>query len=137
MENLAINDQLDKAFSKIKMKKKKCKYMEKTFKDITFYENFKPIFNEIETKENKIEFPKFKPLNLSLQSNLKTDSAVSKRIQIFNQDDMTSQSIQDWLDKLEINQLTNIPNELIREAAKEKNIKIKVNKNEQNKVMKS
>lgn len=69
--------------------------------------------------------------------NFKTDSAISKRMQIFNQDDITSQSIQDWLDKLEINKLTNIPNELTKEAAKEKNIKIKVNKNEQNKVMKN
>lgn len=83
--------------------------MEKTFKDFKFYDDFKPIFNEIETKENKIKFPKYKPLNLSLQSNLKTNNAISKRMQILHlEDDNTSQSIQDWVDKLEENKLTNI-----------------------------
>lgn len=33
-------------------------------------------------KENKILLPKFKPLNLSLQSNLKTNNAISKILQI-------------------------------------------------------
>lgn len=88
-------------------------------------------------KENKIELPKFKPLNLSLQSNLKTNNAISKRLQILNLDDNKSENIKDWIENLEKNKLTNIPNELMKEAAKDKNIKIKIGKNEQNKVLKN
>lgn len=46
----------------------------------------------------------------------------------------SSKKIKDWIEKLEKNKLTNIPNELIKEIAKDKNIKIKVGKNEINKV---
>lgn len=88
-------------------------------------------------KENKIELPKFKPLNLSLQSNLKTNNAISKRLQILNLDDNNSENIKDWIENLEKNKLTNISNELMKEAAKDKNIKIKMGKNEQNKVLKN
>lgn len=92
-------------------------------------------------KENKIELPKFKPLNLSLQSNLKTNNAISKRLKLLNlyddNDENSSENIKKWIENLEKNKLTNVPNELIKEAAKEKNIKIKVNKNEQNKLMKN
>lgn len=86
-------------------------------------------------KANNLKIPKYEPLNLSLQSNLKSSSALTKRLSILNNKN-NSTSINKWLQEIEYNKLVEIPNDIIKKASKEVGINIKVTKEEKNKVLK-
>lgn len=59
-------------------------------------------------------------------------------MQLLNlENENSTEKLKEWIENLEKNKLTNIPNELMKEAAKDKKIKIKIGKNEQNKVLKN
>lgn len=60
---------------------------------------------------------------------MNSDSAISTRLQVLSLKDNSSEEIKEWLNNLENNKLTNIPNK--RSSKSKKNI------NEQDKVLKN
>jgi hypothetical protein len=86
-------------------------------------------------KQNNIQIPEYKPLQLSLQSSVKTPSAISKRLEILNKNN--SKTINEWLKGVESNKLIQVPNNVLKEAAKESGVSIKISKDEKNKVLKN
>jgi hypothetical protein len=60
-------------------------------------------------KQNNIEIPKYKQLELSIHSNVKTPSALAKRLKLLNITDNSSKSISEWLNNVESGKIDEIP----------------------------
>jgi len=88
-------------------------------------------------KNNKIEIPTFKTLELQLvKTNIKGDKAIHKRMKALESNENTPELVNEWMNKLKAGKIEIVPNDILKAGAKAQNEKITIRKNETNSVMK-
>lgn len=93
-------------------------------------------------KQNNISIPEFKPLEVSLQSNVKGTDAYKKRLDIIKiSQEQDDSSINEWLNRISKAEsqsdftMKKLPKGVLKTAAKEAGVNIAIGKNEVNKVV--
>lgn len=118
--------------SKNKMLDELFNLIEDKDKGIQYYEDYIVKLHD-KLSKNKVEVPQFEKYTLK-NTNVKNLDAIKKRLQLVYKND--SATMKKWIEKQPYNQDVVIPNNILKKSAKEENISMRVQKNEQNTIYK-
>lgn len=107
-------------------------YAEKYKKDVDILKNYISNLTNI-LDENKINIPEIPPL--CLESSVTAKSSFDKRLEILRISSQKDGDIHDYIKNIKKGKLIQIPNEIMKKAAKENGVNIKMRETEVNKVI--